>query len=294
MRVRSLLSIAALGITACRIAEVPEATPGATGLTKLPGTAEAGVPNACTVTAISPSEAQAMPKCACASGGQARCVPNARVPSTLVPHLETCGDGSGACVPEAIAAAPTAPLPVCQTRGAAGRCLDLCVPLVAKNASLLDRGEGESCAASERCVPCTNPLDGTTTGVCSVDLAAAASGGCGTPDAGPAVGPSGGKTCCHLGKTPRGRCVAKGSVPGGQEERFTTRECSGTDLCVPNEIGSESAPRACAGGLGICVGSCIELGVTERLLLDSCGEEEVCVPCFAPFTGLPTGLPGCR
>ena len=79
------------------------------------------------------------------------------------------------CVPDPLVKSGGKAPPTCKSPFGEGRCMSVCVPEVAKNADLLNRGEGDVCAEDERCAPCLNPLkNNEPTGVCEIGKAAPA------------------------------------------------------------------------------------------------------------------------
>jgi hypothetical protein len=303
----ALLPLAAIAaIAACDVAAVPAATSGAAVSSK-------GAPKQTATTlgctsgpsTLTPSDPTLFPSCACKAGGKARCVPLEKMPSALSQRLEKCDDNDGACVPDTVVASGVKAVAKCVDQGQEGRCLSMCVPLVAKYAtSYLTRGDGDVCPADERCVPCSNPLDGTSTGVCDIgeehSCQDAVDGGVGI-----ALAPGEPVTCPFSG-TPAdptrfptcdgtGRCVDARLI---QDPRIASRlgSCPG-GLCVPEVYVKEKGshlPTACTSLAGI-EGRCFSLVFTDVaaesdfLHQDACAQDERCVPCFNPATGAPSG-----
>jgi hypothetical protein len=105
------------------------------------------------------------------------------------------------------------------------------------------------------------------------------------------------RTCCDVGGTTHGTCLAKGDAPRALASRLETRECSGADqVCVPTDsLDTNARPTRC-GDHGVCVSTCLTLGMEERFLIDpgGCREDQRCVPCLSdPILQMPTGAPGC-
>src|SRR5688572_26744313 len=111
---------------------------------------------ACGGGQLTPEDPNKLPKCACKKGGSARCVAKDKVPAGVSGQLDACseGDGPGVCVPDSLVKSGGAAPPTCKSAFGEGRCMSMCVPEVAQNAELLNRGEGNSCGEDERCVPC--------------------------------------------------------------------------------------------------------------------------------------------
>jgi hypothetical protein len=217
---------------------------------------------------------------ACAPG--ARCVPAAAVPEKQRGMLKSC-ESAGLCVPEPmIATRGNYTAPTCNSvAGAEGRCLSTAIPLVADQASFLPQ---DSCAAAERCVPCTNPLTGEATPACTI--------GC---DSGPKKPPTVAASCCGgLAK-----CLPSSAIPPSQRDSMNSDGCASAELCVPKDIGNKK-PQTCSasfftgGGKGVCLSKCLEFGFFGNILIDQedcTSADHVCVPCVR--NGTPTNAPGC-
>lgn len=215
----------------------------------------------------------------CAPG--ARCVAEAAIPEKQRPMLAKCD--TGLCVPEPmIATRGNYTAPTCNSvANAEGRCLSTAIPLVADQASRLPQ---DSCAASERCVPCTNPLTGEVTPACNI--------GC---DTGPKKPPVVLTSCCGgLAK-----CLPAASISASQRESLNSDGCASAEVCVPKDIGNKT-PQACkagffaGGGKGVCLSKCLEFGFFGGIVIrqeDCANDDHVCVPCVRD--GKPTGAPGC-
>lgn len=92
------------------------------------------------------------------------------------------------------------------------------------------------------------------------------------------------------------RCVRAVAVPS--EFLSFLQDCDEEgQVCVPDGLiasGGDFTLASCrsVGGMeGRCVSNCIPWDVSDRLSLpvDSCGDDERCVPCFDPETGADTG-----
>lgn len=256
---------------------------------------------------VEPQDPAKLPKCECKSGGAARCVTLGKLPTALSNQLEKCDSDKGACVPDTLIASGGKAPPTCTAKGKEGRCLSMCVPLVAKYASsVLTRGDDDACPADERCVPCENPLDGTATGVCEIGQPRPATCDAKAKDgAGIAVNPGEAITCPFKG-TPAdptrfpecgrgGRCLDSSLIADPKIAARLARCDRG--LCVPEIYVKEKGqhlPKSCSSFAGI-EGRCFsmvfrDVGEQKELLQqDACAVDERCVPCFNPATGEPTG-----
>lgn len=254
--------------------------------------------------ALTPEDPAKFPKCACASGGKARCIPKDKVPSAVSSQLDSCTEGgAGVCVPDTLVKSGGAAPTTCKSAFGEGRCMSLCVPEVAKNGTLLNRGEGDVCADDERCVPCNNPLEGgEPTGVCEIGKAPAAE--CtSSPDDGAGGPPA--LSCPYSGPPvvdvstfpPCGdgaRCVPSNLVPADAAKLLAT--CSG-GLCAPEKsiaAGGQYLPKTCKS-LANAEGRCLNVNIPEvdkqkaSLPQDVCDSNERCTPCFSPLDGKETG-----
>lgn len=245
-----------------------------------------------------------LPKCACAKGGQARCVAKSKLPSDLASQLEACDQG--ACVPDALVKSGGAAPPTCKSPFGEGRCMSICVPEVAKNAALLDRGEGNTCGEDERCAPCKNPLkNNEPTGVC--EIGKAPSDQCTKPPP-PSTGGGGGTApgaCPHTGPAivdvttfpscgEGARCVPATLVPASGAAML--KPCP-TGLCAPEKsiaAGGQYLPPTCRS-VGNAEGRCLNTSIAAveaqkaQLPQAICAADERCVPCFSPLDGKATG-----
>lgn len=226
----------------------------------------------------------------CYAGGGAHCLPQNMVTPQLASQLAPCSGGY--CVPDAfIRTAGRYVPPTCNgIGGGEGRCLHRAIPKVASQSDLLQ----STCATFERCVPCTNPIDGTDTGACRQSC-----------DPGPARPPYVFGRCCTLYGATRGRCVPASMVPDEQETNLSTDACTRAgDLCVPNEMLTKPfTPPACSAFSiayfgsyqGVCLSNCLQFAGLESLVIKqgTCDALHQCVPCYKPL-GQPTGAPGCN
>jgi hypothetical protein len=226
-----------------------------------------------------------LPECA----ADAHCLDAGLVPADTAAQLAPCDDVSQLCVPDDFirTGGKFTPLSCASAGGAEGRCLSTALPAVADQADLLPQ---DICAATEKCTPCFNPLDGSDTGACRLAC-----------DEGPTAAPVTFASCCE-GKAV---CVPTASVPEDQQSQLGEKECedltAGEDLCVPNEIVAGGPFPACtASGLltgeytGVCLADCLEYGIQGLAVKQGdCAEDYRCAPCENPLSGEPTGAPGC-
>ncbi|MCW5834348.1 MAG: hypothetical protein KIS78_18255 [Labilithrix sp.] len=256
------------------------------------------------VASVSPEDPEKFPKCACAAGGQARCIPKDKLPNALASQLDACDDGgAGVCVPDKLVKSGGAAPTTCQSAFGEGRCMSLCVPEVAKNGSLLNRGEGDVCADDERCVPCNNPLKGgEPTGVCEIGKPPAAE----CASTGDATGGGGAALTCPYSGPPvvdvttfpacgdGARCVPTNLVPASAASLL--KACDG-GLCAPEKsiaAGGQYLPKTCTS-VANAEGRCLNVNIPEvdkqraSLPQDVCDANERCTPCFSPLDGKETG-----
>ncbi len=220
-----------------------------------------------------------------ACGAGAVCAPTALVPTASQADFATCT--TGLCVPTKVLAAYGNYLPTTCTslQGAEGRCLNQVLPSVAPQVSELPH---DVCDSDESCVPCFNPLDGTSTGACNTVS-------CDAPKDPPTLFTS----CCYSGSQPAGKCVPPAAA-GSAASSLSADVCSGGDVCAPTEnLEPGFAPQPCEdddydvffGYTGFCVSNCI--ANTNGLGRGGCDGAHYCAPCNDPFSGDPTGVPGC-
>jgi len=263
---------------------------------------------ACTGSAtLTPDDPNKYPKCACAKGGAARCIPKDKVPASFSASLEACTQGgAGMCVPDAFVKSGGAAPPKCNSSFGEGRCMSLCVPEVGQNGSLLTRGDGNACAEDERCVPCKNPLKaGEDTGVCQIGApqpasctqqkAPAAPGGTGATNVScPYIGPPLVDVTTFPSCGDGARCVPGNLVP--QSAQAMLAKCD-SGFCAPEKqiaAGGQYLPKTCksvAGGEGRCTNVVIPAVAAQKTSLpqDVCDANERCTPCFDPLSGKETG-----
>ncbi len=200
----------------------------------------------------------------------------------LVALAAPCDDNSKACVPGMVIRSGGFPTPVSCTGlgGGEGRCLPLAMPLVAANQDFYVQG---SCAASERCVTCYDPVDGQATGACNI--------GC---DQGPTRGASRLTGCVN----DRGRCVPNENVSAAIRPYVVAQTCGAAASCVPVTV-LEQNHANCIGRANNQQyrGTCADIQILqianegnfqdENYCRNLFGTGSVCVPCAA-------GMPGCQ
>ncbi len=93
-----------------------------------------------------------------------------------------------------------------------------------------------------------------------------------------------------------GRCIPESDLPGVDLADFD--QCSSSARCVPNSFVERAGlikPTACVS-LGSAEGRCLPACMPDvafragYLPVSSCASDELCVPCYDPFTASPTGL----
>jgi len=229
-----------------------------------------------------------------ACGDGAHCVQTSLVPATMASQLAACPSPSGTlCAPDVfiVSAGNYIPKTCASLDGAEGRCLNVVIPQVKAQASMLTQ---DVCAAYEKCVPCYSPVDGSDTGACKQSC-----------DPGPTKPKVVFQDCCKMNNAEYGKCVPKTVIPMSLQSDLGSDKCTNTqtDLCVPKEnLDPSFKPTACTGsGLiggsytGVCLSSCLDFGFIQSLGISqgSCDDLHKCAPCTNPLTGQPTGAPGC-
>jgi hypothetical protein len=207
---------------------------------------------------------------------------------TVVDRLGACPDNPGQlCVPDVFITTGGKFTPAtCQSvNNNEGRCLSLALPEVAGQADLLPQS---TCTENERCTPCFNPIDGTSTGACNLSC-----------DAGPTQPAMPFAACCDGAA----RCVPQASVPEDQTSQLEQAECEDIEedayYCVPNEILLDGPFPMCEASsfilgdyTGVCLSDCLDFGIQGLALAQgNCADDYTCVPCEQ--NGEPTGAPGC-
>lgn len=303
-RVLATVAVAALLIGACSMPDIEGG--GLAGELSPRATPKSG--DACVDVGgveLAPEDPAKFPKCACAAkGGAARCVPKDKVPASVAGQLETCTQGgAGVCVPDPLVRSGGKAPPTCTSPFGEGRCMSTCVPEVAKNADLLNRGEGDVCAEDERCTPCLNPLkNNEPTGVCEIGKATPATCDAKSSPGGPPAPavkcPYEGPPVVDVSTFPAcgdgARCVPSSLVPAQSAAMLET--CA-TGLCAPEKsiaAGGQYLPKTCKALAG-AEGRCLNVNIPQvdaqkaQLSRDVCDPSELCTPCFNPIDGKETG-----
>ena len=217
-------------------------------------------------------------------GADAHCLDPALVTDPAqASRLGKCSDGTKLCVPDAFikTGGKFTPATCSSIGGAEGRCLSRVLPDVKAQDALLPQ---DTCATSERCTPCYDPITGNPTGACSLS--------CDTGPTKPAVKFD---QCCSA----RAHCVPDSAIPDAQEDNLDNDSCSDGNLCVPDQILlNQTIPTCTANSLilgnytGVCLSDCFSFGIQGLALSrGSCASNYKCAPCTQ--NGQPTGAPGC-
>jgi hypothetical protein len=230
---------------------------------------------------------------ACGSAAGAHCLQASLVPTAMKSLLATCSGGF--CVPDVfIESANNYIPPTCSSLdGAEGRCLNQNIPQIAAEGSQLTQS---TCQSYERCAPCFNPIDGKKTAACNLSC-----------DPGPTKPTVLFPKCCNENGTDEGRCVPSTVISSTEQKSLSQGVCTTSgDLCVPSEMLSSTGtssfkpPTCTANGFligqysGVCLSKCLSFGIQGFTLAQgSCDAKHTCAPCTTPFTGQPTGAPGC-
>ena len=213
-----------------------------------------------------------------------RCVPGQLVPAEQRKALgqDSCSAALDLCVPKSLLDNQSFVPATCTVRafGAEGRCLPACLPALD---SARDRLQQDGCGAGELCAPCFDPFTAQATGSCAI-------GG----DRGPVQPATVFAHCC----AGAGRCLPKNSLPAAQTSLLGRDSCEAEQaLCLPEVFMSqpEFVPASCRTAAwdseGRCLWECLP-AVAERvaqLSRDGCDGGQLCVPCYDPLTGQPSG-----
>ena len=240
-----------------------------------------------------------LPSCSPTCGG-AHCVPSDKVPASSRGSFKTCD--TGLCLPDALIVSGGAKPPACKSlNGSDGVCLSTCVPQVDLNKGVLPVS---TCAADERCAPCIDPNNQTSTGACDigVQVSCDADAGASAADAAPVP-----VTCPHTGApvldpTTLPACGAAGSAAHCLPENNTDpavrsklATCAG-GYCVPDKLigsGGRFIPATCTsigGNEGRCQSKALPAVASQTdLLQGTCDASELCTPCASPVDGSDTG-----
>jgi len=177
------------------------------------------------------------------------CVPASEVPNQAT-GLPNCRNSTDKCMPRfLIETLGNVRFKSCHSVGnAEGRCLPTCLPIVSGQILPVPQ---DDCLASERCIPCFNPIDGTDTGVCRY----------GQCDPGPEREPALFPGCCGTA----GVCLNADLLPPLDRPRLRQETCGANSLCAPKDPsatnfacevrGSEPGPGAGGSGNGGARGS---------------------------------------
>ncbi len=224
--------------------------------------------------------------------GTAYLLPEWLIPEDFRDRLPK-GKDSTICVPETFATnANYTPKACTSVFGIKGACLSPCLPEV-KNADIkLPRAQ---CPQGQLCAPCVHPQTGKVTGACDFGKMA-----CHPPEKldeckpfPPSINVNKYPTCCQGG---RAHCAEAKLVP--QDQRKDLSLCSdGKSYCVPDDMlirGGKYQPVKCKsynGREGRCLSVCIKSVRDQVTTLErsSCKQDERCVPCYDPRTGMGTG-----
>jgi hypothetical protein len=239
-------------------------------------------PNTCNYEANCPPVIDPSPLTSC--GPDAHCLDAALITDPAQSsRLAKCTDATKLCVPDIfIKTGGKFTAPSCTSVGGAeGRCLSRVLPDVKAQEAMLPQ---DTCAASERCTPCYDPITGTSTGACNLSC-----------DAGPTKAPVTFGQCCNA----RAHCVPTSAIPDAQEDNLKQDNCADTNLCVPDQILlNQPIPTCTANSLvlgnysGVCLSDCFSFGIQGLALArGSCASNYKCAPCTQ--NGQPTGAPGC-
>lgn len=240
---------------------------------------------------------------ACCDGvAPAHCIAKSTVIQSLVSQLATCSDDT-VCMPDAIITAGANYVPKTCTStlgGLEGACLSKCIPLVANNPQTVLLAQ-DDCVDGDLCIPCTNPLDGTSTGACDLIelLCVATDGGIMPGDGGTTMCPYEGPPLLNPLAFPDCDPVCGGShclpatlIPAAQQSLLAS--CNGgAGFCAPDkliETAGNFVPKACrsiANSEGRCLSTCLAPVAAQAALLPDadCDAGEKCVPCFDPTNG---------
>jgi hypothetical protein len=268
------------------------------------GATGGGVDNApeCEGPLGAPRDPSTLPACCTDFVGNAHCLGDDVVPDFLHDFLGGC-DGGGYCVPDKfiVTGGVFTPRSCTSLQDAPGVCLSGCIPQVHDFWGVLPE---DVCDDDERCVPCINPFDGTDTGACLIsytcdmdlddlpDGPGEPTGGSCPHEGPPILDPESFPACDQCGG---GHCVPENLVPDGFAERLA--DCAGGGKCVPDEFietAGNYIPATCpsiAGAEGRCLSRCLPEVVAQEALLpqSDCPATHLCVPCYDPLDGTPTG-----
>jgi hypothetical protein len=207
-------------------------------------------------------------------GSDMLCVDASLVPAAVGKMLKTCS--KGLCAPKKSVERGGNYVPkTCRSLAdSEGRCMNVSIPQIASQASLLPQGAG--CDADERCAPCFDPRTGEDTGACH-------SAPCDAPKEPKKTFAN----CCGG----QGKCVPTSVVGGNGASFLQADSCTGdTPLCAPNELVGGATPKKCSVAFGLVTGICVSACTVGGQLIGSlaqgdCTGGDMCAPCDL----LPTG-----
>jgi hypothetical protein len=222
------------------------------------------------------------PKCCSGTG---TCVPSSTVPAAQKGQLgtESCPADANQflCAPNEFTATGGFVPPTCRSLGGGeGRCLSVCLPAIASQASTLPQS---TCMAGHVCAPCYDPLTGADTKACRV-----------SNDPGPQEPPFTFPKCC----SGNGTCVPSSTVPSSQQSQLGANSCpvdANGYLCAPSEFTASGGftPTTCrsiANAEGRCLSTCLPsiAAQASQLPQSTCMANHLCAPCYDPLTGADT------
>lgn len=228
-----------------------------------------------------PSRSPALFASCCGELG--RCVPERFVSDAERSQLQrdSCSEERSLCAPEPLLREPEHVFERCSVAGtrAEGRCLPGCLPHVAARAAQLRQS---SCSSGHLCAPCYDPIDGASTGACSL-------GG----DPGPTQSSVLFSDCCQA----LGKCVPSSLIATAERARLASDSCRSGELCVPSVLASEpeyvfaSCTESSLSAEGRCLPACLPdvAARAAQLRQDGCANGELCAACYEPIAGAESG-----
>lgn len=202
------------------------------------------------------------------------------IPSAMLP---ACANADQVCVPDEVLLAGGGKLKACTfvMGNKPGACMSRLVKSVDDYKDMMTQ---DVCDADEKCAPCTNPMDGTSTHLCDDTI------GVHEQDCTQAAGTGNLERCCHG----MGVCMAEDAAPAQFKDKMTQETCHENQLCAPASA-STGKTTACSvlGASGVCLDLCFASSFqsTTALTRVNCGPTEVCMPCLL-MSGM--HMPGCE